>query len=205
MWTGHIPHPSMWVLLNSGVMQGDKAIESGLVGLLMNSKGRIVLDLAVVGRDTRSKDTIMESIFNEIREVLLPHYRAFIEDNATAFPNWEMDCSLGVACPISGWRAINLIMDCLRPCCLGAHDGVRHSLHAGCIFFKDDRCEFRISLFGMVVYDEEMVVAPNRFDRVTVEQALIEAKRILEYVPAGIRILEADTMDVATRLEMRGW
>jgi hypothetical protein len=57
----------------------------------------------------------------------------------------------------------------------------------------------------MVVYDEEMVVAPIRFDRITVEQALIESKRMLEYVPAGIRILEADTMDVATRLEMRGW
>ena len=161
----------------------------------------------------------MKPEFNAMREALMRLFESFIEESASAYPQWELECfPTGPGIPddsdiIASEYEVHFRLSCRRPCCLGADaDELFHRLWClAAIYPPNPRrlnpagvAVFSADLWGLGDVDEDL--EPNfRIESPTLDSFLEAGKRLLAHVPELHRILEADTLDWRTRFEMRGY
>jgi hypothetical protein len=159
----------------------------------------------------------MKAEFKAMQEALMRLFESFIAENASAYPQWEMECSpTGPGIP-NDWNVVqsayevHFRLSCRRPCCQGADaDELFHRLWClAAIHPPNPRRQnptgvavFSADLWGLVDVDEDL--EPNfSIENPTIDSVLEAGARLLAHVPELHRILEADTLDWRTRFEMR--
>jgi hypothetical protein len=162
----------------------------------------------------------MKAEFKAMQEALMRLFESFIEENASAFPQWELSCRMenpgNPALP--GWLRdaymVHFVLQCRRPCCRHAADEIAHIVRCLVGIFEPQPegvgrptglAVFKAFLNGLGDFDENLVLPDFKLDDPTLDSVLEAGKQLLAHVPELHRILEADTLDWRTRFEMRGY